>query len=386
MLKIKEKLKNYSDKSLLRTRRVIAKRHQGEIEISGLVCVNFASNDYLGLAQHPDIKQAFIKGVTDYGFGSSASPLVSGFYQPQKELEEKWAEFLNRESAIFFNSGYLANLGVISTLASRDTIVISDKLCHASLLDGIQLSRALHYRFPHQDLFKLESMLRDACKPALVVTESVFSMEGAISPIKQIAAMTKDKGILVVDDAHGIGILGDSGAGICEHDKLSVKEVPVLITPLGKAMGGMGAMVSGSKELIETILQFSRHYRYSTALPPAVAMANLTALKLLKQETYRLEKLQILIKFFVNACIERMLPLVSSDLTPIKSIPVLSNDRALSIQQGLMNQGFYVAVMRPPTVPLGQICLRISLNSNLEENHILKMLDALARLYVRHSK
>jgi len=156
MLKIKEKLNNYREKCLLRTRQVITRRHQGEIEIAGKTCVNFASNDYLGLAEHPRVKQAASLGISHYGFGSGSSPLVSGFYQPQQDLEKNWAEFLNREAALFFNSGYLANLGVLSTLASRDSLVISDKHCHASLLDGIQLSRAKHDRYPHQNLAKLE--------------------------------------------------------------------------------------------------------------------------------------------------------------------------------------------------------------------------------------
>jgi len=220
-------------------------------------------------------------------------------------------------------------------------------------------------------------------KSALVVTESVFSMEGKISPIKEISQLTLGRGCLVVDDAHGIGVLGKTGAGICEYEKLSLDDLPVLITPLGKAMGGMGAIVSGSKELIEAMLQFSRHYRYSTALPPAIAEANLSALNVLKQERYRLDNLQCLIVFFVKACFDRELPLVSQDLTTIKSIPLLNNSVAIKIQLDLMTQGFYLALIRPPTVPEGRTCLRISLNTHLKEEQILRMLDALAKLYVK---
>ena len=252
-VEIQNKIENYSINNLLRKRVVVGSRNDNHILSDGKECINFCSNDYLGLATSESIKAAFIDGVQQYGFGSGSSALVSGYFTPQQQLEEKLAEFLNRDRAIYFNSGYLANLGVISALNGRNSNIVSDKLCHASILDGIQLSKAKHHRFRHNNVTHLEKTLQSVTG-STIVTEGVFSMEGDISPLDQIAKIANKNGSsLIVDDAHGIGVLGKTGRGTCEHHQLSQEDVTCLVTPLGKAFGAIGGVVSGSNDVIEAI-------------------------------------------------------------------------------------------------------------------------------------
>jgi 8-amino-7-oxononanoate synthase len=366
-------------KDLIRSRFTINTRNDNKIKVGESSLVNFSSNDYLGIAEHPKVKKAFIDGVQQFGTGSSSSALVSGFYQPHRILEEKSAEFLQRDSAILFNSGYLANIGVITALANRSGKIFADKLCHASILDGIQLSRANSIRYHHNDLTHLASLLKQETHPNWLITESVFSMEGQISPIDQIVATTQSYPLsIMVDDAHGIGVLGKNGRGICEHYGLSQQQIPCLIVPLGKACGSMGAIVAGSKELIECLLQFSKTYRYTTALPPALAHATITALKIVETENWRRLKLQEIIQFFIAEAKKRCLPLLSEDLTPIKPILIGDNNRALQIKQILQEKGFFISCIRPPTVPTGTARIRISLNSMHQKSQVTDLLDIMA--------
>jgi 8-amino-7-oxononanoate synthase len=366
-------------RDLIRSRFTIKTRNDNKIKVGDASLVNFSSNDYLGIAEHPKVKNAFIQGVQQFGTGSSSSALVSGFYQPHRVLEEKFAEFLQRDSAILFNSGYLANIGVITALADRSGKILVDKLCHASILDGIQLSRAKTLRYLHNDLNHLASLLQHEPNQNLLITESVFSMEGRISPLDEIVQVAQAHPLtLMVDDAHGAGVLGKNGRGICEHFQLTQQEVPCLVIPLGKAFGSMGAIVAGSKELTECLLQFSRTYRYTTALPPALAHATITALKIVEQENWRRSKLQDLIQFFIKEAKQRSLHLLSEDLTPIKPVLIGDNDRALRIKEILQQRGFFISCIRPPTVPAGTARLRISLNCLHEKKEIIDLLDILA--------
>ncbi len=378
---IQNKIENYSINNLLRKRVVVGSRNDNYIISDGKECINFCSNDYLGLATSESIKAAFIEGVDRYGFGSGSSALVSGYFTPQQQLEEKFAEFLNRERAIYFNSGYLANLGVISALNGRDNTIISDKLCHASILDGIQLSRADHHRFRHNDIDHLKSILQSVTGHSTIVTEGVFSMEGDISPLDQIAKIAvKNKASLIIDDAHGIGVLGQTGRGTCEYHQLLQKNVTCLITPLGKAFGAIGCIVSGSDDVIEAILQFARTYIYTTSLPPSIAIAAMQSLKILQQESWRRDRLNSIIKYFIEQARQRDLPLVSDDQTPIKSILVGDNLKVIQIQQELFQKGFYVSCIRPPTVPINTARIRITLNCNHQEQEIERLLDLFLRL------
>jgi 8-amino-7-oxononanoate synthase len=378
-----QKLATHQEKQLTRTRNPITSRTHNLIELQGKQLINFSHNDYLSIAQHPHVTAAFIAGANQFGLGSSSSPVLSGFYQPNQLLEEKFAQFIQADRAILFNSGYHANLGVISTLANRQSLILADKFCHASILDGIQLSRAKLIRFRHNDLNHLETLLKQAKQPCLIITESIFGMEGDISPIHHIAALAKDyHATLIVDDAHGIGVLGQQGRGIREWYNLTQVDIPCLITPLGKAFGSSGALVSGSHEIIDAISQFARTYLFSTALPPAIASATLVSLDLVEQETWRREKLQEIIEYFMAQAQSHALPIISQHLTPIKSIIIGDASATLQIQQNLLEHGFYVSCIRPPTVPEGTSRIKISLNCQHTTEEISSLLEQLS--YARH--
>ncbi|ACJ20075.1 aminotransferase class I/II-fold pyridoxal phosphate-dependent enzyme [Coxiella burnetii] len=377
---IKNKLQRHTQSALLRKRIVVAKRKEAWVNINGRDCINFCSNDYLGLASHPAVKAAFIRGIQQYGAGSGSSALISGYFKPQQMLEEKFAAFLNRDRAIFFNSGYLANLGVMTSLADRKQIIFSDKLCHASLLDAIQLSRAKHYRYPHQNFEQLK-FLMSSKRAHFLLTEGIFSMEGDITPLPSIIDLISAKDILlIVDDAHGIGVLGKNGGGICEYWNLTQTELPCLITPLGKAFGCAGAVVSGRSDLVEAVLQFSRSYRNTTALPPALALAILQSLEIIQTETWRREKLTALSQTFIQYSKKNGLKLISDDPTPIKCLQVSDNKKTQIIQEALINFGFFVSCIRPPSVPAGSARIRISLGCFHTETQIVQLLDRLASL------
>lgn len=340
--------------------------------------VNFSSNDYLGLRQDPRVVQAFIAGAQKYGLGSGASALVDGYSFAQAELEECFADFLQREKALLFNSGYHANLGVITALVGRNQQVLVDRLAHASIMDAIILSRAEYYRYAHlntEDLY--QHLSQSTSSQTMIISESIFSMEGDVAPVKPLADMAKKfNALLMIDDAHGIGILGENGGGICEREGLSQNEVPLLMAPLGKAFGSCGAIVAGSTELIDTFLQFSRTYCFTTALPPAIAFATLQSLKIVREETWRRQRLQELAEFFIREALRRDLIHRSRAPTPIQTI-VIKNQSVLDLKNYLKNHGFLVAAIRPPTVPPGTSRLRISLSCQHNEKHILQLLDLL---------
>jgi 8-amino-7-oxononanoate synthase len=362
-------------------RREISHKENNFIVIKKRSLINFTQNDYLCLATHPLVKKAFRNAAEKYGLGSGASASLAGYYDAHRELEERMAEFLQRDRALLFHSGFAANMGVITTLADRHTNVYADKLCHASILDGIQLSRARLHRFTHNNVEHASTLLDQSSKKNVIITESVFSMNGDISPIDKFAQLAKKhQAMLIIDDAHGIGVLGQNGRGITEHFQLSQLDVPCLVTPLGKAFGSMGAVVSGNASLIEHVMQGARSYRYTTALPPAIAIATMAALTIVQQETWRREKLHSLIQFFNREAMLRRLPLLSTDFTPIRSILVADNQRALNMQTMLHEKGFFISCIRPPTVPANSARLRISLHCMLEEKDILKLLDFIAEM------
>lgn len=368
-----KRLDEHKSRVLLRERHIIENRDNAILSLQGKSVVDFTSNDYLNLANNSDIKKAFIDGVQKYGLGSGSSAFISGYFKPHQQLEEAFCEFLNRDKAILFNSGYHANLGVLTALTHKNSVIIADKLCHASIIDGILLSRAKYHRFRHHDTKHAATLVKQHKNPILV-TESIFSMQGNITDIKSLSAL---KATLIVDDAHGIGILGKSGKGICEHQNLTQKDVACLVMPLGKSFGSFGAIVSGSHDMIEAILQFSRTYCFTTALPPAISYATLTSLKIMQQESWRREELHRLINLFVKGAHERGLSLISSDQTPIKSILVGSNSIALEIQKNLLQKGMLVSCIRPPTVPANTSRIRISLNCMHTEAQVTQLLDEL---------
>lgn len=364
-----------------RKRYPIESRVAMSISINNGIYQNFTSNDYLNLSQHPRVCRDFARAANQYGLGSSGSALVTGYHRSHQILEEAFANFVGREKALLFNSGYHANLAIVQAIANRHTLVVSDKYCHASLLDGIQLSRAKHRRFMHNNCIQAAKLLDESTAEKILITEGVFSMEGNISPLLALSQLSHDKkAIFCVDDAHGFGVLGKTGAGSCEHFGLTQQDVPCLVQPLGKALGSMGAMVSGSGAFIETLIQCSRTYRYTTAMPPAVASATLTALTILNDETWRRIQLLEHILLFNKLAKKHQLPLCSWDNTPIRSVLVGSNLNALKLQNTLQERGYIVACIRAPTVPESTARLRISLCSEHTKESIEGLVHELISL------
>ena len=345
-----------------------------------LLC--FCSNDYLGLASHPDLIAALQRAAADFGVGSGASHLVVGHSAVHHQLEEALAEFTGRERALLFSSGYMANLGVLTTLLGKGDFIFEDRLNHASLLDGGLLSGARFQRFPHNNMQKLGAKLRarpvDSAR--LVVVDGVFSMDGDCAPLPELASLCRaEDACLMVDDAHGFGVLGATGSGSVEAAGLSQQQAPVLMGTLGKALGTAGAFVAGSSDLVEGLIQFARSYIYTTAMPPAIAAATLTALRLVQRESWRRDHLASLIHRFRTGAEQLDLTLLPSH-SAIQPLLVGDPQRALQLSEKLRELGMLVSAIRPPTVPTGTARLRITLSAAHTEVQVDSLLDALARV------
>lgn len=370
-------LSKLKTKNLVRNRYVLEKKSRARIKVQGNWLVNFCSNDYLNISADKRVKKALVDGVNKYGFGSCSSALVSGYSKEHQLLEEKFAEFLQREQALVFNSGYHANLGVITTFANKQSTIIADKFCHASLIDGSLLSRAKFYRYRHNDLNHAEQLLQNKSQ-ALLLSESVFSMQGHIADIDTLVKLAKKyHAMLIVDDAHGFGILGEQGQGICEHYHLTSHDIPCLIIPLGKSLGSFGAVIAGNCDMIETVIQSARTYRYSTLLPAALCKATLASLQIVQTESWRRSELLNLLHFFDQEAHKRGLHFISQDATPIKSLVIGDNQTALDLQKKLKQQGLLVSCIRPPTVPHQTARLRISITIAHNKTQIARLLDQL---------
>lgn len=347
------------------------------VVVDGRELLSFCSNDYLGLANDPRLVEAQCQAARQYGAGSGSAHLVSGHQRIHHELEERLAEFTGRERALLFSTGYMANLGIASALAGRGDHVFEDRLNHASLIDGGLLSGARFSRYPHRDVAALEKKLlapRDGA--ALVMTDGVFSMDGDIAPLKELATICeRHDGFLVVDDAHGIGVLGEGGRGSLES--CGEPDVPVLMGTLGKAFGSFGAFVAGNDALIETLINNARSYIYTTALPAAVAGASLAALDIIEGEPERRAHLQKLIARFRNGIAALPLELLPST-TPIQPLLIGDAARAVSISEALFARGVLVTAIRPPTVPQGTARLRITLTATHTLADVEQLLATLA--------
>ncbi len=346
----------------------------------------FCSNDYLGLAGHPEVIAALQRGAATYGVGSGAAHLVTGHSKAHHELEAELAEFTGRPRALLFSTGYMANQGVITALLGRNDHIYQDRLNHASLLDAGLLSRARSRRFPHRDVAALQQqMLQQQSGEALVASDGVFSMDGDIAPLPELVRVCREQGAwLLVDDAHGLGVLGDQGRGSLDHFGLGLADVPVLMGTLGKAFGTFGAFVAGSDELIETLIQGARSYVFTTALPPAVAEATRASLALVRKEAWRRERLQNLIARFRQGAAALGLPLMASE-TPIQPILAGTAEQALAWSRRLEREGILVSAIRPPTVPEGAARLRVTLSAAHTRGQLDRLLSALARLELSES-
>ena len=348
----------------------------------GRVLVDFSSNDYLGLAHHPAVAAAMSECAARYGAGSAASHLITGHGVEHERLEEELAAFVGRERALLFSTGYMANLGVMTALADRGECVLLDRLSHASIVDGALLSGARFKRYPHGDASAAERALDD--EVTVVATDGVFSMDGDIAPLRQLASATAArKAWLVVDDAHGIGVLGEGGRGSLEHCGMSSDAVPVLVGTLGKALGSFGAFVAGSRDLIEFLIQKARPYIYTTALPQPVAAATRKALEIAQRETWRRERVLALTARFRRAARDRGIPLLESD-TPIQPVMAGSSEAALEAQQSLLGAGFRVVAIRAPTVPRGSERLRVTLSAAHTEDQVDALVESLQRVVGAH--
>jgi 8-amino-7-oxononanoate synthase len=352
--------------------------------IDGRTVVDFSSNDYLGLAHHPDVAKAMSECALHTGAGSAASHLITGHGVEHARLEEELAAFLGRERALLFSTGYMANLGVMAALAGRGEVVLLDRLSHASIIDGALLSGARFKRYPHGDAGAAERALAEsAAEVAVVATDGVFSMDGDIAPLRQLATTaTASKAWLVVDDAHGIGVLGANGHGALEHCGLNSDDVPVLVGTLGKALGSFGAFVAGSRDLIEFLIQKARPYIYTTALPQPVAAATRKALEISQRESWRRERVLALTARFRKAAGEAGVALMSSE-TPIQPVVLGSSEVALRAQQELLRAGFRVVAIRAPTVPRGSERLRITLSAAHTEAQVDTLVAALSKTLAR---
>lgn len=362
---------------LYRSRIELQSAQSVRVVVDGTSMLSFCSNDYLGLANHPKIAQAMTEAIEKYGVGSGASHLVDGHHREHELLEQELAAFTGREKALLFSTGYMANVGVISALLSRRDSVIQDKLNHASLIDGGILSQAKLKRYRHNDVDHLAQQLDGAEGKKLVVTDGVFSMDGDCAPLMDIAELCQQHDAwLLVDDAHGLGTLGKTGAGLLSELNLTSQQVPLLIGTLGKAFGTSGAFVAGDADAIDYLMQFARPYIYTTATPPSIAAATRASLKLVIDGEGKRAQLNANIARF-RAGVSQLNYELMNSTTAIQPIIVGSNERALAMSAKLKAQGLLVTAIRPPTVPVGTARLRITLSAVHTETDVDELLNAL---------
>jgi 8-amino-7-oxononanoate synthase len=377
---LQQKLHELDAQHLIRQRRIVSTPHAPDMTVDGRPMLAFCSNDYLGLAADPRIIEALQQGAAMYGAGSGASHLISGHSAAHAALEDKLAAFLSPfvpcARALFFSTGYMANLALISALAGKEAEIFSEALNHASLIDGARLARATLSIYPHRDLQVLEAQLTQSrAKDKLVITDAVFSMDGDIAPVRELLALCERHGAwLLVDDAHGFGVIGDAGRGVLEHLSLSSPQL-IYMGTLGKAAGVAGAFVAAHETVIEWLVQRARGYIYTTASPPAVAHALLTSIDILGSEEGRQRRahLKHLIAHLRERLSLKQWQLLPSD-TAIQPVIIADNAATIATGHALMQQGFWVGAIRPPTVPAGTARLRITLSAA----HSTEQVDQLA--------
>ena len=358
---------------LTRRHRIVEGPQQLHLRVNSQQLLNFSSNDYLGLANDSAVKQAFIEGVNQYGVGAGAAHLITGHTRAHHELEEALAEFTGRDRALLFSTGYMANVGVLSALTDRHDVVYQDKLNHASLIDAGLLSRADGRRYQHADVDDLRRQIDD--RQGIIATDGVFSMEGDIAPLKSLAEIAQQNNLmLMVDEAHGLGVLGEAGQGSASMAGLGQAEAPILMGTLGKALGTYGAFVAGSETVIESLVQFARSYIYTTAPPAAIACATLASLRIIQNEPLRRDRLFNNIRYFQQLANELGID-AGNNQTPIQSIKFMHIDTLMQAQQTLESRGLLVSAIRPPTAP--EPMLRITLTSEHQRQDIDELFTAL---------
>ncbi|HST29166.1 MAG TPA: 8-amino-7-oxononanoate synthase [Rudaea sp.] len=364
---------------LLRRLRAVESVDGPRIVVAGHALIDFASNDYLGLAQHPALREALTRAAKRWGVGAGAAHLLGGHRDEHAALEEKLARWTGRERALLFSTGTMANHGAIAALLGAGDICVQDKLNHASLIDAARLAGCDLARYRHADVDSAGRQLRSrpTCA-AMLATDAVFSMDGDVAPLAGLSALCKNEGaLLMVDDAHGIGVLGADGAGSLSEAVLAQGDAPMLMATLGKALGVFGAFVAGSAALIDGLVQFARSYVYTTAMPPALAAAASAAVDIARDDGERRARLHRHVAQFRGGAAARGIALLASR-TPIQAVVVGDSATALAAAQRLEDAGFYVPAIRPPSVPANGARLRVSLSAAHAQADIERLLDALA--------
>nr|WP_147653222.1 8-amino-7-oxononanoate synthase [Vulcaniibacterium gelatinicum] len=362
-----------------RARRTVTRRDGVRLEVDGHWLTGFCGNDYLGLGQHFAVTNALQDAASREGAGGLASHLVCGHHVLHQQLERELADWLGYPRALLFGSGFLANLAVVQALLGDEDLCVQDRLNHASLIDAARLAGCRLRRYPHADAEGALRQLRSVPDgAALLATDGVFSMDGDIAPLRELALVARvQHALLYVDDAHGVGVVGPDGRGSVAAARLGVEAVPLQLATLGKALGGYGAVVLGEAALIEHLAQSARPYLYTTALPPAQAAATLAAVKLARKDQWRRDRLAELIARLRAGAARHGFELLPSD-TPIQPLLCGEDARAVAMAQALEAQGFWAAPIRPPTVPEGGARLRITLSALHTASDVDALLDALA--------
>ncbi len=378
----KEELSQLEKRHLMRRLRVVESSHAGpRIVVGGRSLLLMCSNDYLGLSGHPALRDAAAKAMAHYGFGSGASRLISGTSVLHKELEDRIAAFKGARSALLFNSGYAANTGIIPAIAGVGDVILSDSLNHASIVDGCRLSRAKVIVYPHKDAEGVEIALKKNrnAKRTLIVTDGVFSMDGDIAPLPDLAMLSGKYGaILMVDDAHATGVLGKTGRGTAEHFGIHDR-IQIQMGTLGKALGSFGAYVAGEPDVIDYIMNRARSFIYSTALPPAVCAASLAAFDVVEREPRLRETLWNNRDRFVHGLAGLGIGTGASE-TPIISIMLCESEKALQVSEKLFAYGLYATAVRPPTVPEGTARIRVTVTASHSPDDIDKTVALFGKL------
>ncbi len=366
---------------LLRRLRAVEQAQGPRVRIDGRELLAFCSNDYLGLAQHPQLIKALRRAAGDCGVGSTAAHLVIGHHREHAALEAELADWTGRERALLFSTGYAANLGALQALLGADDLCVQDRLNHACLLDGARLAGCTLKRYPHADVAGAARQLATAPQAAaLVASDGVFSMDGDLAPLPALAALcAREQATLMIDDAHGLGVLGPQGAGSLADAGLAQTDVPILMATLGKALGCAGAFVAGPAALIDGLTQFARTWVYSTALPPALAATARAAVALARRSDDRRAHLAVLIARFRTGAAQLGLPLAASS-TPIQPLLLGDSAAAMRAAAALETRGLLVTAIRPPTVPEGTARLRITLSAAHDEADVDRLLAALAEV------
>lgn len=385
MKDLKSELQQRKQQGLYRSRKLLQSPQGRNIVIDAQPVLNFCSNDYLGLANHPQVKQAFVQAADTYGVGSGAAHLVNGHSHAHHALEEELADFCGYPRSLLFSTGYMANLGVAQSLCSKNDYIIEDKLNHASLLDAASISKARLLRYLHKDYASLDKQLT-RCDNAekLVSSDSVFSMDGDEADIQQmINCCKKHDARLMLDDAHGFGVLGEQGRGSLSQQQINSSNVDIYMATLGKALGTGGAFIAASEDIIEYLIQTARCYIYTTAMPPAIAEATRCSLQLLQKESWRQQALRQNIRYFRTLATQAELNLPASD-TAIQPVIIGTAKQAMHISQQLFQSGFHVAAIRPPTVPENTSRLRITLRADHTEQDIEQLVNAIVEAQKKH--